>query len=74
MAKPANKNLINITLSKEDYLKLLEIYHKLEEILASKKKKKVTSSLKTLYGIWKETRIDEKDFKEVKKSLFKTSL
>jgi len=74
MVKVIEKNSKNIILSKEDYLRLLEIYQKLEEILISKKKKKVTPSLKTLYGIWKGVKVEEKDFEEAKKSLFKTSL
>jgi len=73
MTKVSVKNQKNITLSKENYLKLLEIYQKLEEILISKKKK-ITPSLKTLYGIWKGIKVNEKDFKEAEKSLFKTSL
>jgi len=74
MVKIIEKNSKNITLSKEDYLKLLETYQKLGEILISQKKKKIASSFKTLYGIWKGVRVEEKDFKEAKKSLFKTSL
>lgn len=74
MVKIIEKNSKNITLSKEDYLKLLETYQKLGEILISQKKKKIVSSFKTLYGIWKGVRVEEKDFKEAKKSLFKTSL
>jgi hypothetical protein len=74
MVKVVEKNSKNITLSKEDYLKLLEAYQELGEILISKKKKKVVSSLKTLYGIWKGVKVEEKDFEEAKKSLFKTSL
>ncbi|PIS39363.1 MAG: hypothetical protein COT33_02385 [Candidatus Nealsonbacteria bacterium CG08_land_8_20_14_0_20_38_20] len=73
MTEVSVKNQKNITLSKENYLKLLEIYQKLEEILISKKKK-ITPSLKTLYGIWKGIKVNEKDFKEAEKSLFKTSL
>jgi len=73
MANTLIKNQKNITLSKEDYLKLLELYKKIEEILIPKKKKK-TTPLKTLYGIWKGIKIDEKDFKEAKRSLFKPSL
>ncbi len=69
------ENSKNITLSKKDYLKFLEIYQKLGEILICPKEKKVKiSSLKTLYGIWGKAEINEKDFKEVEKSLFKTSL
>lgn len=74
MANTLIKNQKNIALSKEDYLKLLELYKKLEEILIPKKKKKTIPPLKTLYGIWKGIKIDEKDFKEVKRSLFKPSL
>jgi len=74
MANTLIKNQKNIPLSKEDYLKLLELYKKLEEILIPKKKKKTISPLKTLYGIWKGIKIDEKDFKEAKRSLFKPSL
>jgi hypothetical protein len=70
MAKSTGKN---IALSKEDYLKLLELYQKLGEILILKKKKKTASSLKNLYGIWKGVKVDEEDFKSAKKSLFKTS-
>jgi len=64
----------NITLPKEDYLKLLQIYKELEKILVFPKKKKSTSSLKTLYGIWKGIKINENDFEMAKKSLFKNSL
>jgi hypothetical protein len=71
MAKSTGKN---IALSKEDYLKLLELYQKLGEILILKKKRKTASSLKSLYGIWKGVKVDEEDFKSAKKSLFKTSL
>jgi hypothetical protein len=74
MAKNTEKNTKNIALSKEDYLKLLELYQKLGEILILKKKKKTTSLLKTLYGIWKGVKVDEEDFKRSEKSLFKTSL
>ena len=74
MVKVIEKNSINITLSKEDYLKLLQAYQKLGEALISKKKREIVSPLKTLYGIWKGVRIEEKDFTEAKKSLFKTSL
>jgi hypothetical protein len=74
MAKNTEKNTKNIALSKEDYLKLLELYQKLGEILILKKKKKTTSPLKTLYGIWKGIKVNEEDFKSAKKSLFKTSL
>lgn len=75
MVKVLTKNQKNIVLSKEDYLKLLEIYQKLKEILMSKKEeKKVIPSLKSFYGIWKGVKIDEKDFEKTKKSLFKTSL
>ena len=63
-----------IYLSKEEYLKLLEIYKKLGEILVSKKTKKNKASFKSLYGIWKGVKIDEEDFEEIKKSLFKSSL
>lgn len=73
MAKVLVKNSNNVTLSKKDYLKLLEIYQNLEEILISKKKK-IAPSLKTLFEIWKGIKVNEKDFKEAKKSLFKTSL
>jgi hypothetical protein len=74
MAKSIGKNTKDIALSKEDYLKLLELYQKLGEILILKKKKKTTPSLKTLYGIWKGVKVNEEDFKRAKKSLFKTSL
>lgn len=74
MVKVLTKNSKNITLSKEDYLKLMNIYQKLEEILLSSKKKKAASSLKTLYGIWKGIKIEEKDFEGAKESLLKTSL
>lgn len=70
------KNSKNITLSKETYLKLLETYQKLGEILICPKKKKLVAvpSLKTLYGIWERVKVDKKDFKEAEKPLFKTSL
>ena len=74
MAKINEKDLKNIILSREEYLKLLKIYQKLGEILISKKKKEMTPSLKTLYGIWKGVKIEEEDFEKAKKSLFKTSL
>ena len=73
MAKVSTKVPKNIILSKEDYIKLLEVYQKLKEILASKEEKKITPSLKTLYGIWKGVKVNEEDFEEAKKSLFKAS-
>jgi len=74
MAKVLTENSKNITLSKKDYLELLNIYQKLEKILLLPKKKKTFPSLKTLYGIWKGVKVEEKDFEDAKKSLFKTSL
>jgi len=74
MAKILAKKSKDIVLSKEDYLKLLELYQKLGEVLSFKKKKRTAPSLKTLYGIWKGVKVNEKDFEEAKKSLFKKSL
>ena len=62
-----------IKLSKKDFLKLLELYQKIGKILASQKTKKPTSSLKSLYGIWKKAKITEKEINQTKKSLFKFS-
>jgi len=62
-----------IKLSKKDFLKLLELYQKIGKILTSQKTKKPTSSLKSLYGIWKKTKITEKEINQAKKSLFKFS-
>lgn len=73
MGKTLLKKQKNITLSREEYLTLLEIYKKLEKILGAKKKKTIPS-LKSLYGIWKGIKVDEKDFEKAKKSLFKVSL
>lgn len=70
MAKASPKKTENITLSQLEYKKLLEVYKKLGEILTSKKKKRGAPSLETLYGICKGAKVNEKDFKEVEKSLF----
>jgi hypothetical protein len=72
MAKTLVEKTENITLTKKDYQKLLEAWQKLGEILASQKRKKGSPALKTLYGIWKGVKVNEKDFKEAKKSLFKS--
>lgn len=75
MAETITEKPGNITLSAKDYQVLLEAYQKLGEFLiANKKKKKITPSLKTLYGIWKGVKVDEQDFEKAEKSLFKTSL
>jgi|GEM_PF-6154692 hypothetical protein len=74
MTKTGEKNSKKVILPEEDYLKLLELYQKLGEILTFKKKKKAVSSLKSLYGIWKGVKVEEEDFEKAKKSLFKTSL
>lgn len=73
MAKTFAENVEEISFSQKDYQTLLEPYQKLGEVLISKKKKKGSPFLKTLYGIWKGTKVHEKDFEEAKKSLFKTS-
>ena len=54
MAKVSTKIPKNITLSKEDYIKLLEAYQKLKEILASKEEKKITPSLKLFMEFGRE--------------------
>jgi hypothetical protein len=46
MVKVLNKNLKNTSLSKKDYLKLLEIYQKIGEILNIPKKSKKNYLLK----------------------------
>ena len=74
MGKTITKKPNNITFPKEDFLKLLEAYQKIGQILASKKIKKTPSFLKSLYGIWEGIKVDEKDFEEAKKSLFKSSV
>jgi hypothetical protein len=74
MKETVEKNSKEVILSKEDYLKLLELYQKLGEILILKKKKKTTSFPKSLYGIWKGVKVEEEDFEKAKESLFKTSL
>lgn len=63
-----------IALSTKDYQALLEAYKKIGSVLGAEKKKKVVSSLKTLYGIWQGVKVNEEDFAETEKSLFKTSL
>ena len=72
MAKIFTSKKIN--LSKDDFLKLLDAYQKIGQILSSKKMKKTVSvipTMKSLYGIWKGIKVDEKDFESAKKSLFK---
>ena len=68
------KNLQDTILSKKEYLKLVEAYQKIGEILYTPKKKKVRSAPATLYGIWEGIKVDEKDFRNAKKSLFPSSL
>ena len=79
MVKNSTKTLSEkVVLSKNDYLKLLEAYQKIGQILIFQKKKKSVPTfkpvLKSLHGIWKGIKIDEKDFQGAKKSLFKSSL
>jgi len=74
MTKVLAKNLQDITLSKEEYLKLVGAYKKIGEILYSPKKKKVSVAPPTLYGIWEGIKVEEKDFQNAKKSLFPSSL
>lgn len=79
MVKNSTKTLSEkVTLSKNDYLKLLEAYQKIGQILIFQEKKKAVSTfkpaLKSLHGIWKGVKIDEKDFQRAKQSLFKFSL
>jgi len=62
-----------IELPKKDFLELLKLYQKIGKILTSQKTKKPTSSLKSLYGIWKKTKITEEEINQAKKSLFKFS-
>lgn len=63
-----------VVLSTKDYQALLEAYKKIGSVLAAEKKKKIFSPLKTLYGIWQGVKVNEEDFAETEKSLFRTSL
>ena len=68
------KNLQDVTLSKEEYLKLVEAYKKIGKVLYSPKKKKSATAPHTLYGIWEGVKVDEEDFQDADKSLFPSSL
>lgn len=74
MVNAVTKNSKSITLSHNDYMKLLEVYQKISEILYVQKKRKESSPFHTLYGIWEGVTVDEQDFQNAKKSLFPSSL
>jgi len=61
-------------LSMKNYQVLLDAYQKIGQVLDMQKAKEQGAKLKSLYGIWQGIKVEEKDFKEAEKSLFKTDL
>jgi len=68
------KNSQEVTLSREEYLKLVEAYQRMGKVLYSPKNKKSAITPHTLYGIWEGVKVEEKDFQNAKRSLFPSSL
>lgn len=62
-----------VIFSQKDYSRLVDAYKKIGEILVSKKTKTNISfpKFKSLYGVWENIKVNEKDFETAKKSLFK---
>ena len=63
----------SLTLSKGDFLVLLDAYNKIG-ITLGQIKVKIEKPVKSLYGIWGNANIPEEEINKAKKSLFKTSL
>lgn len=74
MANSLTENTKEMLLSTKDYQTLLDAYQKIGKVLTVQKEKKKVVLLKTLYGIWKNAKVNEVDFKKAENSLFKTSL
>lgn len=77
MSKLANEKTEKVGLSNQKFQPLWEAYYKLGEFLATQNKQKNGGGAnlsKTLYGVWKDVKINEGDFQKAEKSLFKNAL